>query len=262
MLVALGRILTDPVKTAGWIPWNGGSLLSRPAEKALKKAGVDLRLSSPVRSLRFDSGQWIATTREAPERFHRVIITVPPWAFNFVENTPETAALLQLAKSVQSRQIVTIRSTCSGIRELPGPLLADSTEEAVWFAEPVHGEDTILVEKVVSGLDTANRIDLETVKQKYMAELNHLFPEAKVCETPKVIPYPKATPALVPGMKRPLPRQKSGLYLAGDWCMTGLPATLEGAAVSGTAAAEALLEDTGNSHNTLRGEQPVSDEDR
>jgi predicted NAD/FAD-dependent oxidoreductase len=32
-----------------------------------------------------------------------------------------------------------------------------------------------------------------------------------------------------------------GLFLAGDWIDTGLPATIEGAVVSGHAAAEAVI---------------------
>jgi hypothetical protein len=35
---------------------------------------------------------------------------------------------------------------------------------------------------------------------------------------------------------------RRGIYLAGDWTATGLPATIEGAAGSGFAAAEALLD--------------------
>ncbi len=52
-----------------------------------------------------------------------------------------------------------------------------------------------------------------------------------------------ATPAamLRPGTRTDIP----GYYLAGDWTATGLPATIEGAVLSGFAAAQALLEDTG-----------------
>jgi zeta-carotene desaturase len=35
-----------------------------------------------------------------------------------------------------------------------------------------------------------------------------------------------------------------GLYLAGDWTATGLPATIESAVQSGYTAAEAILDDS------------------
>jgi uncharacterized protein with NAD-binding domain and iron-sulfur cluster len=45
-----------------------------------------------------------------------------------------------------------------------------------------------------------------------------------------------ATEGLRPGNDTPI----AGLYLAGDWTNTGLPATIEGAVRSGRAAAAAL----------------------
>jgi uncharacterized protein with NAD-binding domain and iron-sulfur cluster len=52
----------------------------------------------------------------------------------------------------------------------------------------------------------------------------------------------RATFSLAPGQPR-RPGTKTpvaGLVLAGDWIETGLPATIEGAALSGRHAAEAL----------------------
>jgi uncharacterized protein with NAD-binding domain and iron-sulfur cluster len=48
-------------------------------------------------------------------------------------------------------------------------------------------------------------------------------------------PDPEAE-ALRPGTRTPI----QGLYLAGDWTATGLPATIEGAVRSGLAAAAAI----------------------
>jgi uncharacterized protein with NAD-binding domain and iron-sulfur cluster len=47
--------------------------------------------------------------------------------------------------------------------------------------------------------------------------------------------------ALRPGPRTPLP----GLYLAGDWTDTGLPATIEGAVRSGVRAAQCVMADAG-----------------
>ena len=50
--------------------------------------------------------------------------------------------------------------------------------------------------------------------------------------------------AIRPGA-RPGGRGIPNLYLAGDWCDTGWPATMEGAARSGYAAAEAIVGEGG-----------------
>jgi squalene-associated FAD-dependent desaturase len=57
-----------------------------------------------------------------------------------------------------------------------------------------------------------------------------------------------ATFAVRPGVDRLRPPQRTaidGLFLAGDWTRTGLPATMEGAVRSGYLAAEGVLEDLG-----------------
>jgi uncharacterized protein with NAD-binding domain and iron-sulfur cluster len=55
-------------------------------------------------------------------------------------------------------------------------------------------------------------------------------PRATFSSSPELEP-------LRPGPRTPVP----GLYLAGDWTATGLPATIEGAVRSGEAAADAIL---------------------
>jgi len=46
-----------------------------------------------------------------------------------------------------------------------------------------------------------------------------------------------------------LPHLCSGLFLAGAWCDTGWPATMEGAVLSGETAANAIVEDAKPAHS-------------
>jgi uncharacterized protein with NAD-binding domain and iron-sulfur cluster len=58
-----------------------------------------------------------------------------------------------------------------------------------------------------------------------------------------VIREPRATFSLAPGLP-PRPQTETpvrGLFLAGDWTDTGLPGTIEGAVLSGHAAADCAL---------------------
>jgi squalene-associated FAD-dependent desaturase len=53
-----------------------------------------------------------------------------------------------------------------------------------------------------------------------------------------------ATPLITVESEKRRPKEKTqikGLYLAGDWCDTGLPATIEGAAISGKKAADEII---------------------
>ena len=64
----------------------------------------------------------------------------------------------------------------------------------------------------------------------------------------RVVTEHAATFSAVPGVDRWRPPQATplpNLFLAGDWTLTGWPATMEGAVRSGYLAAEALLHRAG-----------------
>jgi hydroxysqualene dehydroxylase len=77
-------------------------------------------------------------------------------------------------------------------------------------------------------------------------EIRHALPGARQGTVVRatVVRERRATFSLAPGQPaRPGTRTNiSGLFLAGDWTDTGLPATIEGAVLSGHAAARAILE--------------------
>lgn len=57
-------------------------------------------------------------------------------------------------------------------------------------------------------------------------------------------------------LRPPARTEVRGLFLAGAWCATGWPATMEGAVLSGRSAADALLRDTQSSPRRLEGVAP------
>jgi predicted NAD/FAD-dependent oxidoreductase len=86
--------------------------------------------------------------------------------------------------------------------------------------------------------------------------LRRYFPEmaGATVERALVLREPRATFASSPELERLRPGAETpvpGLYLAGDWTATGLPATIEGAVRSGEAAAEAILHGAAGLHARL-----------
>ena len=78
-----------------------------------------------------------------------------------------------------------------------------------------------------------------------LRELRDAVPDARAAKVHRafVVRERRATFSLAPGQPaRPGTRTNvERLFLAGDWIDTGLPATIEGAAVSGRRAAEAIV---------------------
>ena len=105
---------------------------------------------------------------------------------------------------------------------------------------------------VVSGADGWMDLDEAEIERRVVEDLHAVLPRAvglRPVET-RAIKEKRATFAAVPGFENLRPPAGPGtvglkgggirnLFLAGDWCDTGWPATMEGAVRSGYLAAEA-----------------------
>jgi zeta-carotene desaturase len=83
-----------------------------------------------------------------------------------------------------------------------------------------------------------------------LEELRRVTPAALAARLlhSRVVKEKRATFSASPGVDRLRPTTRgaiANLYLAGDWCNTGWPATMEGAARSGYLAAAAVMDDAG-----------------
>ena len=97
---------------------------------------------------------------------------------------------------------------------------------------------------VSSGADEILSLSNDELISLALSELREAVPDARVAKVVRasVVKERRATYSLAPGQpKRPATVTNiDGLVLAGDWIETGLPATIEGAALSGRRAAEAI----------------------
>jgi uncharacterized protein with NAD-binding domain and iron-sulfur cluster len=97
----------------------------------------------------------------------------------------------------------------------------------------------------------------DEIRRRIHDELRELFPDAKSATLirGRVVTEHAATFSAVPGVDRWRPPQESpisNLFVAGDWTLTGWPATMEGAVRSGSLAAEAILRRAGRSERVIQ----------
>jgi zeta-carotene desaturase len=101
------------------------------------------------------------------------------------------------------------------------------------------------VSLVASGADAVCAQDNETIVRTAMDELHAALPETRraTLRHASVVRERRATFSLKPGSppRPPTSTPVAGLFLAGDWIDTGLPATIESAVISGRRAAAAAL---------------------
>ena len=103
-----------------------------------------------------------------------------------------------------------------------------------------------LLSIVISGAHEYIDVPSEKLVEMALRELKKVFPDASSDKllSCKVIKERHATFSPLPGIDKHRPSQKTpikNLFLAGDWTDTGLPATIEGAVLSGQKCAKAIV---------------------
>lgn len=127
---------------------------------------------------------------------------------------------------------------------LPHAVLLDAGVQWVFFKD---GGRT--AHAVISAADEWMALSADEIVARVRADLAAHFPGAadgggNALVSRRVVKEKRATFAAVPGAEAHRPPtcgSIENLFLAGDYCATGWPATMEGAARSGYAAAEAIL---------------------
>jgi squalene-associated FAD-dependent desaturase len=223
-------------------------LHAEPAERALREAGVDVRLKTRVNAVRADmSVDSDAGVADADA----VIVAVPhDRAAGLVPNDALDVAIGKLGTSpiVNAHVIYDRRVTdldlAAGLHTSV-QWLFDRTEEAGVTGDRQH------LALSLSGADREMAMSNEELRDELVPALAGLLPGAREANVEDffVVREHAATFRAEPGSGRLRPGARTrlpGLFLAGAWTDTGWPATMEGAVRSGHTAAREALAALGN----------------
>jgi hydroxysqualene dehydroxylase len=184
-------------------------------------------------------------------RAERVIAAVPWFALRalFREPPASMSAVFDAVDRMQPMPIVTVNLWYDRVvmdevfAGLPG-----RTMQWVFDKRVAFGGSASHLSLVSSGATEIVGRTSDELARLADAEVRGSLPRAKHAALVRasVIREKQATFSLAPGQPaRPEARTRvRGLYLAGDWTDTGLPATIEGAVVSGHKAARVIIEDS------------------
>jgi squalene-associated FAD-dependent desaturase len=139
--------------------------------------------------------------------------------------------------------------------------LLDSTTQWVFNKTQLYGggaeDGGQYLQLVISASYSLASCSRQEIIALCLEELRNVLPATREAALVKgtVVKEMSATFSPAPGSDRWRPSQKSplsGLFLAGDWTLTGWPSTMEGAVRSGYLAAEAILSDAGMPRKLLQ----------
>jgi hydroxysqualene dehydroxylase len=223
-------------------------MYAEPARRFIEARGGQVRVSSPAR-VHLEAGR-VEAVEVRGERFEpgAVVAAVPWFALPelFTGDTRPMERVISAAGIAAASPIVTVNLWLDRqVLETSFVGLPGRTFQWVFDKRQVFGDSARHLSFVSSGAEAVVGESNEALTRIAFAELRAAIPLARDARVDRsvVVRERRATFSLAPGQPlRPATGTPvQGLYLAGDWTETGLPATIEGAVVSGLAAARAVL---------------------
>jgi uncharacterized protein with NAD-binding domain and iron-sulfur cluster len=230
-------------------------VFAEPAERYLRDHGAKILLKSKVERLLVSadgSVEGVYLKNGEAIRADRVIAAVPAWEFpSLARGTPlEGLEFVRRIRQLETGSILTVYFwTDRPLSPDPRIGLIGGTAEWVFHCGPDRlkgGEKAYRIAAVMSAAGRLGKKDAKTLQRIVWEDLRRAFctaDEARVYDS-RVVKVVRATPSFVPGtqvLRPPVDPPVKNLFLAGDYVDTRLPATLEGACMSGFRAAEAAM---------------------
>ena len=219
----------------------------------LRDRGATIRMAAPMRGIEVDadgvSGLRLRTGELLATR--ELIVSVPPGPL--LEALPEPLrrhpVFADVAKLGVS-PIINLWAFCDRPLFRDGPFVGLIGSPLHWLFDrnAIEGRDDareVLINCTISGARGLVDDRPEALMKLFEAEMRRYFPDRPLeVRGYKVVKEKRATISHAAGTYHQRPETVSpvrGLYLAGDWVRTGLPATIESACQSGHDAAAAVL---------------------
>jgi zeta-carotene desaturase len=223
-------------------------LYVNPSRAYIERAGGEIRPNAIAR-VRADFAEASVRVKDELLRPRAVICATAWYALPtlFENSPPAVSSVIRAAEATDASPIVTVNLwfdrpvTSSTFVGLPGRSM-----QWVFDKRALFGESSSHLSLVSSGAGALVNASNQELVDLALDELKAAMPPvgSATLRRAVVVREKRATFSVAPGQPArpgtatPIP----GLFLAGDWIDTGLPATIESAVVSGHAAAAAVID--------------------
>lgn len=224
------------------------SLFPDPAIRYIERQGGRVHLAERVEALHINQGciRGVITPSGTVDADHVIIACAPNATSKLFESHHQLQDLSLRLAALNYEPICTIYLQYPADIRLGGEMVGLLDGMGQWILDLGSAGQPGRMAVVISGPGPHMALDNEALTSQICSELSKYFPHWPAPTHRLVIREKRATFSCQVGIQalRPSPKTAiSGLWLAGDYTDTGLPATLEGAIRSGVRCAR-LIQDT------------------
>jgi squalene-associated FAD-dependent desaturase len=227
------------------------ALMADPLADYICAHGGQVKRMQSVEDVRHEAAGFELKIADEAESFSHVILAVSPFRLpDITQQLPALATIHAQCQALEYQPICTVYLQFDKHLQLPQPMIGLSAGLGQWVFDrgQLYGQSGLLA-VVISAEGAHQRLTQEALADTLRQELATSFPalssSLKNLLWHKVITERRATFACNVDLQRPpMHTNIPNLYLAGDYVAGDYPATIEGAARSGTAAAQAIIQNS------------------
>ena len=213
-----------------------------PASRWLAMRGHTVRSCEPIQAITRDDDRLVLDGDPRSTRYdHVVVATAPYHVGGLVAGLPALAPVVEQLAALRHEPILTAWLAFDGPVRFPEPMIGLAGGYGQWaFDRAALGGPEGLVGIVISARGRHQDLGREALEIALLAELQHAVGPLPAHKWSQLITEKRATFACTPGVRRPPIDVALGLFACGDYVEGPYPATLEGAVLSGRAAAKSI----------------------
>ena len=226
---------------------NLSDIIPATASTYLTRNNAKISLKQRVKSILIENNTiYGIKTNDVVIPVKNIILAVPPPAvIKLLDSSEDCQTLVTQLSQINFAPICTLYIHYPCAVTLPAPMLGVTNKTTQWVFDRQYENQAGLIAVIISGNGPHQNLKQSELEQLVTKEIAEIFPDWPAPLHVKVLWEKRATFTCCPGINTLRPEYKTsvkGLWLAGDYTQTGLPATLEGAVQSGVQCAQQLFE--------------------